>query len=323
MFEEQMNADGALWMLHRVAPDREETVFQRFDRNNRITPELLEKFIIDAKEQGCRFVSIDEFLCNKRAGQGSARDIVVTIDDGYRDIYEYAWPVFEKHRVPFVFYVASDFVLRGFDSCRRPEAEGGQLAMDIIFHNENIVMDGKLYPASTLAEKGKCFDDLWKKFKRKKRFHPLMSGRKLLKKLLKDYEMDFEEYKQKYICSPQDLREMAASSLCTIGAHGVSHRPLAKVFWPWVLKREILACKQVLEEILGKEVVHFSYPYGSISQRADKLVRRYYKSAAAVVSANGKTDVFCCGDDDYALPRIYVQRDKNPLCQVNVKNLII
>ena len=320
MFKEEEHADGVLWMLHRVAPDRKETVFQRFDRNNRISPELLEAFITEAKEKGCRFVSLEEFLRNKKAGKGSSKDIVITIDDGYRDIYEYAWPVFEKYQVPFVFYVASDFIERGFDTCRRPEAEGGQLAMDIIFHNENIIMGGKFYPASTLAEKGKCFDDLWKKFKRIKRFHPLMSGRKLLKKLLKGYEMDFEDYKKKYICSSEDLREMASSPLCTIGAHGASHQPLAKVWLPWVLKREILGSKKVLEDIIGKEVSHFSYPYGSISPQAAKLVRRYYKSAAAVVSADGKTDVCCAGDDDYALPRIYVQRDKNPLLQVNARD---
>ena len=123
MSESIQKIDGALWMLHRVAPDRPETVFQKVDQETRITPEYLEKLIVEAKEAGYRFLSLDQFLANKHAGKGSEKDIVVTIDDGYRDIYQYAWPIFEKHQVPFVFYVASDFIQFGFEHCKRPELD--------------------------------------------------------------------------------------------------------------------------------------------------------------------------------------------------------
>lgn len=316
--ESVQKIDGALWMLHRVAPDRPETVFQKVDQETRITPEYLEKLIVEAKESGYRFLSLDQFLANKHAGKGSEKDIVVTIDDGYRDIYQYAWPIFEKHQVPFVFYVASDFIQFGFEHCKRPELDGGQLAMDIIYHHQNFEIGGKKYPAASLEEKAACFNALWKKFKRIKRFKPWASGRKLLQNLLPGYEMDFAKYKAEYVCSPEELREMNRSPLCTIGSHAKSHTPLFKIFLRTHLRRELSESQQFLEKVLGEKVEHFSYPYGSYCKKVDGLVRRYYKSAAAVGSASHEGDVYCAGDDDYILPRVHVKTGLNPLTQVKM-----
>ena len=316
-----MNEDkkccGALWMLHRVAPDRPEITFQRFDKATRITPEYLEKCITDAKAAGYRFVSVDDFLRRKNSGQSDGRDIAVTIDDGYRDIYEYAWPVFEKHQVPFVFYVASDFIFYGFDRCRRPEIDGGQLAMDYIYHHEGFAFGGKKYPARTLTEKAKCFDDLWKRFKKIKKYFPWLSGRNLLAGYLgqKPAQLPFDDYFKKYVCSPEELRQMGASPLCTIGSHGKSHFPLFKILRKSRLEKEFTESQQVLERILGQPVEHFSYAYGSYCSKAAPLVRKYYKSGVGV------TPMPCqVGDDDYLLPRITVSRDENPLDTFNSKD---
>ena len=297
-------------MVHRVAPARPETEFQRYDRNNRISPEFLEENILKALAAGSRFVSLDEFLNKRHRGESDPHDIVMTIDDGYKDIYQYAWPVFEKHRVPFTFYVASDFIEFGFDKCRRPELEGGQLAMDIIYKYEGFYFGGRNYPAQDLAGKAKCFDDLWKFFKRYKKFHPWASGKELLNKLLAGHELDFEGYRRRFVCTPNELKEMAASPLCTIGSHGKSHRPLDKIFWKSNLQREFAYSKAYLEKIVGKPVVHFSYPYGNYCKRLDKPAKEYYRSAVAVANSLGKFGAEVGADDsDYCLPRIMLKQD--------------
>lgn len=308
---------GAIWMLHRVAPNRKETEFQKFDLNTRITPEFLEECILNAKEQGYRFVSLDEFINNKNAGLSHAKDIVISIDDGYRDIFEYAWPVFEKHQVPFVFYVASDFIEYGFEKCLRPELDGGQMAMDIIYHNQEITLDGKRYPASNLAEKAKCFNDFWKMFKRFKRHHTKYSNRELMKKYFPNMELDFDKYFKTYVCSHDDLRQMNASSLCTIGSHAKSHTPLFKIWNPRRLEEEVRGSQQVLENILGQKVEHFSYPYGGFSKRAIKLAKKYYQSAVSVASEAGIGDTCVLQrDDNYILPRMNILQGDNPLSKI-------
>lgn len=298
-------------MFHRIAPDRPETVFHKLDCNTRVTPKQLEQCILKAREDGYRFVSIDEFLEKKHKGNGDKNDIVITIDDGYRDIYEYARPVFEKHNVPYLFYVASDFIQYGFDRCVRPEFDGSQLAMDIIYQNTNFVLNGKKYPATTEEEKFIFFNVLWKRFKRIKRFLPWMSGRCLMARLLKGFPLDFDSYHKKYACSAAELRELAATSLCTIGSHSKSHAPLHKIWWRPKLKREFSESKRILEDMIGAPVEHFSYPYGSYCKKVDALVRQYYKSATAVYSIRGEADADCRADeDDYILPRVDMTRKK-------------
>ena len=43
---------------------------------------------------------------------GEPKRIAVTLDDGYRDNLEHAWPVFQKHRAPFTIFVCPGFTER-------------------------------------------------------------------------------------------------------------------------------------------------------------------------------------------------------------------
>jgi len=60
--------------------------------------------------------------------------------------------------------------------------------------------------------------------------------------------------------TPQQLRELASAGF-EIGAHTVSH-PVLSDLTGAALAREVTECKQVLQEILGREVPSFAYPKG-------------------------------------------------------------
>jgi peptidoglycan/xylan/chitin deacetylase (PgdA/CDA1 family) len=61
----------------------------------------------------------------------------------------------------------------------------------------------------------------------------------------------------------EQLRELSANELCTIGAHSVSH-PLLRKLNSTESKSEIKNSKSVIGEIIKKNVKYFAYPYGSI-----------------------------------------------------------
>jgi len=68
------------------------------------------------------------------------------------------------------------------------------------------------------------------------------------------------------------LRELTAVGF-EVGAHTVSHRVLTEI--PAIeATREIVSCKQTLEQILGHEVVSFCYPKGRFNSTVIKEVRR-------------------------------------------------
>lgn len=309
---------GAIWMLHRVAPARIETSFQRYDKSTRITPEFLEECLQKALAEGYHFISLAELCQNLKNKKGDSKDIVVTIDDGYRDIYEYAFPIFKKYQVPFTFYVVSDFARIGFDRCRRPEFEGGQLAMDLIYDHQNFCFEGEHFPAKTIEEKAYCFDKMWKLFKRCKKKNPQVSGRQILRDYFKGYELDFDKYLQKYGCSAGELKEMKDSGLGTIGVHGKTHCPLAKLKHKAELEDEIAASKHELEAVAGFELKDFSYPYGSYNRRAVKLAKKHYQSAVCVTKKGCGNSFVMSKDDLFLLPRISVEQGINPLTQPQV-----
>jgi len=77
----------------------------------------------------------------------------------------------------------------------------------------------------------------------------------------------------------EELRRLAAGGLVTIGAHGVSHRPLTSIS-AGEARNEILDSKRRLEDGLGKPVTFFSYPAGMFDRPAVDLVREAGYAAA-------------------------------------------
>lgn len=97
---------GRILMLHRV-------VEQRSDGDNReleITPEFLKRTIEAYRQQGHRFVSIDEACDIITNGRCKHPFVCLTFDDGYQDNYDIAYPILKQLEVPFAIYVTTGFI---------------------------------------------------------------------------------------------------------------------------------------------------------------------------------------------------------------------
>ena len=68
-----------------------------------------------------------------------------------------------------------------------------------------------------------------------------------------------------YITTEQ-LKEMAANPLVTIGSHGCTHRHLSKLADDEA-RREIFKSKKILESIIKREVDLIAYPFGDVGRR--------------------------------------------------------
>lgn len=108
---------GEVWQLHRVTDDYDENNhYAKYD----ITPNRLETLIIEYIHRGYQFVSID-YIYNRIIGMKSrhsallsSKVIAITLDDGYADNYEVAYPIFKKYNVPFCIYVATGYLGKTF-----------------------------------------------------------------------------------------------------------------------------------------------------------------------------------------------------------------
>lgn len=101
------------------------------------------------------------------------------------------------------------------------------------------------------------------------------------------------------------LQEMMAGGLVTIGAHTHTHPDLRKLSGD-AIANELDVSNQLIEQRLGVRPRHFTYPWGRPSATADELVRERY--ATSTVGAPGKLPEDA---NEYSLPRFPVQRSDN------------
>jgi peptidoglycan-N-acetylglucosamine deacetylase len=83
------------------------------------------------------------------------------------------------------------------------------------------------------------------------------------------------------VMSPMDLRELSNAGF-EIGAHTVTHPVLTEVSRA-AATRELVDCKESLEDLLGREVTSFAYPKGRYNSAVVGLVREAgYRCARGV-----------------------------------------
>lgn len=105
--------------------------------------------------------------------------------------------------------------------------------------------------------------------------------------------------------SEQQLSELAGmQEVVALGAHTESHPHLDELSLPAV-REEVVGSKLILEDLIGRRVDSFAYPYGSYDGRVrHAVIEAGFTSAAAVKNAISHQD-----DDPWAIARYMVTRD--------------
>lgn len=94
----------------------------------------------------------------------------------------------------------------------------------------------------------------------------------------------------------QDMRDLVRSGF-EIGAHSYSHRSLLGLE-DFELQREVVQCKQMLEEITGEAVTVFCYPNGHFDQATLRFVKKSGYTGARTTRML-RTDA---GDNRFEIP---------------------
>lgn len=100
---------GVAFMLHHIC--QKDPLGIPTNEDLKVSPAFLEKIIIQYREKGFDFISLDELSRRLTSDRIPERPFVAfTMDDGYRDVYTNGFPVIKKYNVPFCVFVATDFV---------------------------------------------------------------------------------------------------------------------------------------------------------------------------------------------------------------------
>ena len=215
-------------MLHRVVDSRSRIAA---NRDLEITADFLEQTILKYRQQGYIFVNLDEVADIIEKGNTKHKFVCFTFDDGYRDNYEIAYPIFKRYNIPFTIYVTTDFY--------------EQKALLWWYMLEYLGVTDEEF----LAYREKIFN--LKTDQIESAFREWFPGR----------NYSFADMVNKMSLTVAQIKELSDSGLCCIGSHTVTHPRLDKLT-PEEQRDEISTSKYKLEAVVGKQVDHFAFPYG-------------------------------------------------------------
>lgn len=289
------SGDGVIFMLHHVTPEAP----RAFEPNGilKVTPDFLDAVIRQVKAAGFDCIALDEVPARLADGKGKRPFAVFTLDDGYKDNRDHAYPVFKRHGVPFTIYLPSGFAdgtgdlwwLNLEEALRRLETV--TLEMDGTAHT---------FDLSTSAAKTEAFQKIYWWMRK----IPEQQARAVARDLAARAGFDAAALCRDLVMSWDEVRALAADPLVTIGAHTTAHFALAKLSEAEA-RREMADSIARLEAELGKPCRHFSYPYGcehSAGEREFALAREL-GMATAVTTRKGLIHA-AMKDTPTALPRL-------------------
>jgi peptidoglycan/xylan/chitin deacetylase (PgdA/CDA1 family) len=235
--------------------------------------------------------------------------LAVTVDDGYRDFYQNAFPVFSAYDIPITVFLATDFLDRGewlwVDRvnylCKHTRLQsaiiplGARTEREVHFHSraQRSESSSLIRSAAKKMENGE-----------RRRLIELDLPRLLNVAVPPAATEDYEPMRW------DEIRHMATRRI-DFGAHTQSHPILSSVLDREMLANEIQGSQRRIEEQLDKPVLHFSYPNGTwddITSGTVDIVKQAFHTA--VVAQGGINFV---DDDPFLLRRNTVDPSSSEL----------
>lgn len=241
---------GVILTFHRVRPADD----KKFAPNAllEITPGFLDAALTRLRASGLDIVTLDEALRRLVSGEG-ARFAVLTFDDGFRDLAEHALPVLERHRAPFMAYIAPGLASR---TARLWWVE----LEEAVRRLDSIELGRQIFLTRDAQEKTAAFEKIYW-FLRAQGEQALLDA---VAQLRDRAGVDPADLVDRLCLDWDGLRRLATSELAGFGAHSMTHPRLRQIAEDQA-RAEMACSREVLERELGSSCPHFAYPVGDPS----------------------------------------------------------
>lgn len=247
------------------------------------------------------------------------RAAVVTVDDGHRDFYLYAYPIFASFGFHVAVYLTTgpldnrdwlwfDRVAYAFLESPLKEANLPNPGPTLNDATQIQACASELVRLGTRDQRMTLIEEYLEKMK----ILPNKGMHQYLKLLEQSLEVNVpdEPTEQYALLSWEEIKTLARTKV-EFGAHSVTHPILTKVEEPSEAYQEIVKSKARIEAELDKPALHFSYPNGQPQDISPEIL-------AMVRNAGYETSVTTCagqvfkGDDPFRLSRISCHHEMPP-----------
>jgi peptidoglycan/xylan/chitin deacetylase (PgdA/CDA1 family) len=188
--------------------------------------------------------------------------VVITFDDGYRDNYQFAFPILKKRGIPATFFVVTGAVNTGMPLwdwelvtrlCTSKDINEVELR-DVVLRRKTKESCQSFAKRAIEHLKSASLDELQQ-----------------VQARLRGHSAYVDPSELTSCLTWEELRTMSKSRM-EIGAHGVTHRSLPGLAHAEAL-HEILRSKQTIEENTFEHCRHFAFPFGSRLDYNEALLR--------------------------------------------------
>jgi len=249
-----------------------------------------------------RLLTAEEFVYYKNETKKFPRGcVLVTVDDGYADNYLDALPILEAVGGQAIFYVSTANV----DSDK-------ELWWDEL---ERLLLSGQFPSSLSIAYNGEQLDldtsdrvQCWQSYEL---LHQLIKNSRpdvrevIMGQLIEKSGKAVEGRMTHRVLTSEEIANMAESKAAVIGAHTHSHTLLRLLKYEEQYE-DIKRSKEFLEKCIGKNVNHFSYPFGAKKDYNQDSVNIVQALGFDMVCSNYHNQVYP-STSIYELPRILVR----------------
>ena len=232
----------------------------------------------------------------------SNTQVVLSFDDGYRDIYENAFPVLKKKGLPAIIFIPTDCIDKNSPPWDR------ELVARIGYNRSiNEIRAGGLNIIKRAAESRRSF--VLRVLVASKYLHE-PERREVIAFLKGKAPVSKYLFYEKDLCMNWDEVKCMSGYGIEIGSHGVSHSSLSHI--PLAdAKREISESKAVIEQKTGRLCDHFAFPFGTLNDCNPELID-YVRNAGfktCLLNIQGYNHI---GKDVFCLKRTIVEEGTSP-----------
>ncbi|HEX4667113.1 MAG TPA: glycosyltransferase [Chthoniobacterales bacterium] len=244
------------------------------------------------------------------------RGVVLTFDDGYLDNLENALPILREAGVPAIIYIVTGQIGRKrefwWDDLERLVLGATALPDVLRLQINGRAREWSPRTPDEATARRRLFFDLHLELR------PLAASQQAeVLGHLRSITGVPADARPLYRClTAEELATLAREPLVTLGAHTVTHCDL-DYRTKAEQAAEIAGSKQTLEEILGRPVEHFSYPFGSFNDDClAACAENRFRTAVSVLEGPVWPQ-----SDRFALPRCSVRNWNGPVFERELKRL--
>ncbi len=252
-------------------------------------------------------VHLEDWLARRARGQPLPKKAcAITFDDGWRDNYDYAFPVLRANRMPATIFLVSDMV--GTPDTFWPErlarllwnrGRGQSPAIWALGEFDWLRTLGVSYPFGQRPPTRSEIDAI---IQQCKRYSEAEINQKL--RAMAPHVAPEEGAVAPDILDWRQVNEMAASGLIRFGSHTRHHVRLGDALDSSLLLDEVRTSREIIEKHTDRSAELFCYPNGDYTPGVKRVVQDYYQ--AACTTQKGWNDLAA---DPYALKRVGVHQD--------------